>query len=145
MEFRWNCCHSGHWGSIRICSEIDPRNWPTHFGAQSVWQGFHEDVRHFTRCVHSNGIAIGLLQVKGRMRWIASASHLQWIFKMIFRDAGKFSLTYEASMTRLFREGRTETVRPCTIESSAWVKAMVSNQESVRERSCLSLTEERFR
>lgn len=41
-----------------------------------------------------------------------------------FRDAGKFSLTYEASMTRLYREGRTETVRPCTIESSAWVRAM---------------------
>lgn len=41
-----------------------------------------------------------------------------------YRDAGKFSLTYEASMTRLYREGRTETVRPCTIESSAWVRAM---------------------
>ena len=27
------------------------------------------------------------------------------------RDTGKFRLTYEASMTRLFREGRTETVR----------------------------------
>lgn len=26
-----------------------------------------------------------------------------------YRDAGRFSLTYEASMTRLFREGRTET------------------------------------
>ncbi|KOB77410.1 putative carnitine o-acyltransferase, partial [Operophtera brumata] len=41
-----------------------------------------------------------------------------------YRVAGRFCLTYEASMTRLFREGRTETVRPCTIESSAWVKAM---------------------
>lgn len=40
------------------------------------------------------------------------------------QDAGKFSLTYEASMTRLYREGRTETVRSCTVESSAWVKAM---------------------
>nr|XP_022908383.1 carnitine O-palmitoyltransferase 1, liver isoform isoform X1 [Onthophagus taurus] len=53
-----------------------------------------------------------------------------------YRDAGRFSLTYEASMTRLFREGRTETVRPCTIESSAWVKAMedknCSNDERVR-------------
>ena len=27
-------------------------------------------------------------------------------------------------MTRLFREGRTETVRSCTIETSAFVKAM---------------------
>uniref|UniRef100_A0A1L8DYB6 carnitine O-palmitoyltransferase n=1 Tax=Nyssomyia neivai TaxID=330878 RepID=A0A1L8DYB6_9DIPT len=41
-----------------------------------------------------------------------------------FRDAGRFSLTYEASMTRLFREGRTETVRPCTIESAAFVRAI---------------------
>lgn len=27
-------------------------------------------------------------------------------------------------MTRLFREGRTETVRSCTNESSAFVKAL---------------------
>ena len=27
------------------------------------------------------------------------------------RDTGRFRLTYEASMTRLFRDGRTETVR----------------------------------
>lgn len=48
-----------------------------------------------------------------------------------FRDAGRFSLTYEASMTRLFREGRTETVRPCTIESAAWVKSMNDKSKSV--------------
>ena len=51
-----------------------------------------------------------------------------------YRDYGKFSLTYEASMTRLFREGRTETVRPCTIESSAWVKAMEDSSSSTSER-----------
>lgn len=49
-----------------------------------------------------------------------------------YRDAGRFSLTYEASMTRLYREGRTETVRPCTIESSNWVKAMEDGKTSVR-------------
>ncbi|GLV42745.1 withered [Carabus blaptoides fortunei] len=54
-----------------------------------------------------------------------------------YRDAGKFSLTYEASMTRLFREGRTETVRPCTIESSAWVKAMEDKNSSTDERITL--------
>lgn len=36
-------------------------------------------------------------------------------------------------MTRLFREGRTETVRPVTIESSNWVKSFedssISNEE----------------
>lgn len=50
-----------------------------------------------------------------------------------YRDAGKFSLTYEASMTRLFREGRTETVRPCTIESSKWVKAMENKTITVKK------------
>lgn len=48
-----------------------------------------------------------------------------------YRDAGRFSLTYEASMTRLYREGRTETVRPCTIESADWVKSMESDNFSV--------------
>uniref|UniRef100_A0A8C1J4R2 carnitine O-palmitoyltransferase n=1 Tax=Cyprinus carpio TaxID=7962 RepID=A0A8C1J4R2_CYPCA len=33
-----------------------------------------------------------------------------------YRNRGSFTLTYEASMTRLFREGRTETVRSCTSE-----------------------------
>lgn len=51
-----------------------------------------------------------------------------------YRDYGKFSLTYEASMTRLYREGRTETVRSCTIESSAWVKAMEDKNSNTLER-----------
>jgi len=40
-------------------------------------------------------------------------------------------------MTRLFREGRTETVRPVTIESSAWVKSMVDPLVSVEDRRAL--------
>uniref|UniRef100_A0A8B9PK11 carnitine O-palmitoyltransferase n=1 Tax=Apteryx owenii TaxID=8824 RepID=A0A8B9PK11_APTOW len=48
-----------------------------------------------------------------------------------YRDMGKFSLTYEASMTRLFREGRTETVRSCTVESCNFVRAMEDPTESV--------------
>lgn len=48
-----------------------------------------------------------------------------------YRDAGKFCLTYESSMTRLFREGRTETVRPCTLESAAFVKIMEDPNEKV--------------
>jgi len=42
-------------------------------------------------------------------------------------------------MTRLYREGRTETVRPCTIESSAWVKAMENPSSSLEERVALLL------
>ncbi|KAK5867675.1 hypothetical protein PBY51_012143 [Eleginops maclovinus] len=53
-----------------------------------------------------------------------------------FRDKKKFCLTYEASMTRLFREGRTETVRSCTMETCAFVRAMV--RDETREE-CLNL------
>lgn len=55
------------------------------------------------------------------------------LYFFVTQDAGKFNLTYEASMTRLFRDGRTETVRPCTIESSAWVKAMEDKNVSVSD------------
>ncbi|XP_076852436.1 carnitine O-palmitoyltransferase 1, liver isoform [Brachyhypopomus gauderio] len=51
-----------------------------------------------------------------------------------FRDRGGFCLTYEASMTRLFREGRTETVRSCTSESCAFVQAHDSGEG--REECC---------
>ncbi|KAJ8922373.1 hypothetical protein NQ315_004316 [Exocentrus adspersus] len=51
-----------------------------------------------------------------------------------YRDAGKFCLTYEATMTRLYREGRTETLRPLTLESAAWVKAMVEDKIPGEER-----------
>uniref|UniRef100_A0A4W3IR64 Carnitine palmitoyltransferase 1C n=1 Tax=Callorhinchus milii TaxID=7868 RepID=A0A4W3IR64_CALMI len=53
-----------------------------------------------------------------------------------FRDKGKFCLTYESSMTRLFREGRTETVRSCTIQSSNFVRAM---EDHLSASECLKL------
>ncbi|KAK0151951.1 Carnitine O-palmitoyltransferase 1, liver isoform [Merluccius polli] len=48
-----------------------------------------------------------------------------------FRDQGGFCLTYESSMTRMFREGRTETVRSCTSEAVAFVRAMEEEDKSV--------------
>ncbi|KAK2147018.1 hypothetical protein LSH36_573g01026 [Paralvinella palmiformis] len=54
-----------------------------------------------------------------------------------YRDAGKFCLTYEASMTRLYREGRTETVRSCTIESCEFVQAMDNKTKTNKERIAL--------
>ncbi|XP_039560513.1 carnitine O-palmitoyltransferase 1, muscle isoform [Passer montanus] len=54
-----------------------------------------------------------------------------------FRDKGSFCLTYEASMTRLFREGRTETVRSCTAESTAFVRSMADSRRSRSERQQL--------
>lgn len=52
-----------------------------------------------------------------------------------YKDSGgSFCLTYEASMTRLYLEGRTETVRPVTVESSTFVKAMCNPQSNDEER-----------
>uniref|UniRef100_A0A8C1D845 carnitine O-palmitoyltransferase n=1 Tax=Cyprinus carpio carpio TaxID=630221 RepID=A0A8C1D845_CYPCA len=48
-----------------------------------------------------------------------------------FRDKGKFCLTYEASMTRLFREGRTETVRSCTSQTCDFVSAMMNDKATL--------------
>uniref|UniRef100_A0A671RE95 carnitine O-palmitoyltransferase n=1 Tax=Sinocyclocheilus anshuiensis TaxID=1608454 RepID=A0A671RE95_9TELE len=49
-----------------------------------------------------------------------------------FRDKGKFCLTYEASMTRLFREGRTETVRSCTTQTCDFVRAMMNDKATLK-------------
>lgn len=51
-----------------------------------------------------------------------------------FRDIGRHHLTYEASMTRLFKEGRTETVRACSIESASWVESMMNPEATKKER-----------
>jgi len=50
------------------------------------------------------------------------------------RDMGRFGLTYESSMTRLFRNGRTETVRPVTLSSVAFVNAMEDPSISKNEK-----------
>ncbi|XP_048771840.2 carnitine O-palmitoyltransferase 1, liver isoform-like isoform X2 [Ostrea edulis] len=54
-----------------------------------------------------------------------------------YRLNKKFCLTYESSMTRLFREGRTETVRSCTVESCQFVKAMDDRDKTKEERIAL--------
>ncbi|XP_070836905.1 carnitine O-palmitoyltransferase 1, liver isoform [Chaetodon trifascialis] len=60
-----------------------------------------------------------------------------------YRDRGGFCLTYEASMTRLFREGRTETVRSCSSESSAFVKALEDGETGEQCRRLFRLASER--
>ncbi|XP_032679646.1 carnitine O-palmitoyltransferase 1, liver isoform isoform X1 [Odontomachus brunneus] len=74
---------------------------------------------------------------KGLMKYhsISPDAFIQMALQLAYyRDASKFNLTYEASMTRLFREGRTETVRPCTIESAKWVKSMEDNTTTTEEK-----------
>uniref|UniRef100_A0A7N6A8G5 Carnitine O-palmitoyltransferase 1, muscle isoform n=1 Tax=Anabas testudineus TaxID=64144 RepID=A0A7N6A8G5_ANATE len=54
-----------------------------------------------------------------------------------FRDQGLFCLTYESSMTRMFRDGRTETVRSCTSEAVAFVRAMEDTSATKAQRLAL--------
>uniref|UniRef100_A0A673YYW6 Carnitine O-palmitoyltransferase 1, liver isoform-like n=1 Tax=Salmo trutta TaxID=8032 RepID=A0A673YYW6_SALTR len=64
---------------------------------------------------------------KGRIKKcrISPDAYIQLALQLAYyRDRGMFCLTYEASMTRLFREGRTETVRSCSNESCAFIKAL---------------------
>lgn len=56
---------------------------------------------------------------------VSPDAYVQMVLQLAYyRDAGRFNLTYEASMMRLFREGRTETVRPVTVESCEFVRAV---------------------
>uniref|UniRef100_A0AAQ5ZGH4 Carnitine O-palmitoyltransferase 1, muscle isoform n=1 Tax=Amphiprion ocellaris TaxID=80972 RepID=A0AAQ5ZGH4_AMPOC len=54
-----------------------------------------------------------------------------------FRDQGVFCLTYESSMTRMFRDGRTETVRSCTSEAVEFVRAMEDASATNAQRFAL--------
>lgn len=53
-----------------------------------------------------------------------------------FRDQGKFVQTYESAMTRLYRNGRTETIRSCSAESCAFVRAMEAGKS---KEECIEL------
>ncbi|XP_022440755.1 carnitine O-palmitoyltransferase 1, brain isoform isoform X3 [Delphinapterus leucas] len=58
-------------------------------------------------------------------------------FLVIAMDRGQFCLTYESTMTRLFLEGRTETVRSCTREACNFVRAMEDKEKT--DPQCLAL------
>ncbi|KAF1326975.1 Choline/carnitine o-acyltransferase, partial [Globisporangium splendens] len=53
------------------------------------------------------------------------------------RNTGTITQTYESSMTRLYRDGRTETVRPVTDEAKAFVLSM--DDDSVSREQKLKL------
>ncbi|KAI0359864.1 acyltransferase ChoActase/COT/CPT [Trametes cingulata] len=52
--------------------------------------------------------------------YIQMALQLAW-----YRTRGEFTATYETVLTRLFKHGRTETIRTLSADSRAWVLAMV--------------------
>eukprot|EP00672_Neobodo_designis_P026697 CAMPEP_0174852294 /NCGR_PEP_ID=MMETSP1114-20130205/25285_1 /TAXON_ID=312471 /ORGANISM="Neobodo designis, Strain CCAP 1951/1" /LENGTH=796 /DNA_ID=CAMNT_0016086877 /DNA_START=138 /DNA_END=2528 /DNA_ORIENTATION=- len=54
-----------------------------------------------------------------------------------YRDQGHFDLTYESSMTRLFRDGRTETIRSVSNESCQFVLAFIADANNKEKKAQL--------
>jgi len=57
--------------------------------------------------------------------WVQMAFQLAY-----FKIYKKTCATYETGHTRLFRNGRTETIRSCSKESATWVSAMLDSSAS---------------
>ncbi|XP_064617738.1 carnitine O-palmitoyltransferase 1, liver isoform-like isoform X2 [Liolophura sinensis] len=69
---------------------------------------------------------------------VSPDAYIQMALQLAYiTDQGKFCLTYESSMTRLFREGRTETVRSCSLDSVAFCRAMEDKTKTVEDRKKL--------
>ena len=66
--------------------------------------------------------------------FIQMALQLAW-----YRMRGEFTATYETALTRLFKHGRTETIRTLSTDSRAWVLAMADSQCPVRPRCTFRL------
>ncbi len=58
---------------------------------------------------------------------------VDWETKMLSHLVLFFRLApcYETATTRAFYNGRTETLRPCTVELSKWINAMLEKEVKV--------------
>ena len=92
---------------------------------KQAYAAVRELVEDFDLCVQSHD-AYGKGFIKGCH--LSPDAYIQLALQLAYyRDAeGQFALTYEASMSRLFHLGRTETVRSLSPESVAFVEAMVA-------------------
>ncbi|KAJ6531909.1 carnitine acetyltransferase [Mycena capillaripes] len=53
-------------------------------------------------------------------------AYIQMVLQLAyFKTRGEFTATYETALTRMFKRGRTETIRSFTKESRAWVLGMM--------------------
>jgi hypothetical protein len=91
------------------------------------WHEYGKGFIKRTKCSPDAFIQMALQLTYRRVR----ALYLLLFLNALFQNQGRFCLTYEASMTRLFREGRTETVRSCTNESCAFVYSMLDYNATV--------------
>lgn len=91
-----------------------------------------EDLDHIVECFSDYG--------KGFIKTckVSPDAYLQMALQVTyFKNAGKFALTYESSMTRLYLLGRTETVRSLTLESVQFVRAFLDKSVSPEKKISL--------
>ncbi|GLB40321.1 putative choline/Carnitine o-acyltransferase [Lyophyllum shimeji] len=60
---------------------------------------------------------------------LAPDAYIQMVLQLAwYKTRGEFTATYETVLTRMFKHGRTETLRTVTRDSRAWVLAMMDPQ-----------------
>ncbi|CAP26754.2 Protein CBG06455 [Caenorhabditis briggsae] len=66
---------------------------------------------------------------------VSPDAYIQMALQMAyFKDQGKFEQTYEPAVMRLFKEGRTETVRSCSIWSCDFVRTMLKKDVDSKKK-----------
>lgn len=66
--------------------------------------------------------------IKGIAKLVPDA-YIQMVLQLAwYKTRGEFTATYETVLTRMFKHGRTETLRTLTRDSRAWVLAMMDSQ-----------------
>lgn len=130
-----------------------PRWWSRHTRPHlpRLWQRQGQEVSGQSRCLHSDSASVGLLQSESSPHLPPSTAEVFCLFVLVriyasncgfvflFQDRRRFCLTYESSMTRLFREGRTETVRSCTNETCAFIQALEGGEVRSAPLRCVLL------
>uniref|UniRef100_A0A1I7XKU5 Carnitine O-palmitoyltransferase n=1 Tax=Heterorhabditis bacteriophora TaxID=37862 RepID=A0A1I7XKU5_HETBA len=72
---------------------------------------------------------------------VSPDAYIQMALQMAYyKDQGKFELTYEPAVMRLFKDGRTETVRSCSSHSCEFVRAMLDKTRDDNIRFALLKT-----
>ncbi|KAG5646991.1 hypothetical protein DXG03_001715 [Asterophora parasitica] len=66
---------------------------------------------------------------------LAPDAYIQMVLQLAwYKTRGEFTATYETVLTRMFKHGRTETLRTLTRDSRAWVLSMVDPQSTPEAR-----------
>lgn len=126
-RFTWNCPKRLTWNIPQEC--ISVMDTALVKAEQQI-----EDVDLYTM-IHT---AFGKGDIK-KMR-VSPDAFIQVAFQLAYiKSTGKVCLTYESAMTRLFREGRTETVRSCSMDSTNFVKAAIDPDVSVEKKKELMM------